>query len=457
MLSKNKAEVSLKKAFLWRFLGVTMVAWLIVSVLSYASTRHEIDELYDGEMAQIARVLLGIYSSEMIDHQAGTQITSSPFEGGDNYERKIAFQIWGENNTLLMRSANAPLEPLATQVDTFQTRTLYDSEMRTLSVKGPDGRLTIQVGQNLDIRRENAREILQSLLYIMLATLPILLLLIHRGLNDGIRSLNALSENIAKRTENNLVAIKTEDVPVEIRGIVDALNKLMLKMRAALERERHFISDAAHELRTPLAGIKAHAQLALKDKNHVQTSIKRIVEGVDRTTRLANQLLTLSGIEAMNRVDKPAKINIEALIGQIIQDLQVDISDKAIQIIARYDTQARMTGNEELIYILLRNLIDNAIRYSPPSSDIKIHCQLDHSSISVSVVDQGPGIEGDQRERVFDRFYRDINAQGKGSGLGLAIAKKIATLHQAEIILDSTETGKGLSATVIFNINHAQT
>ena len=113
MLSKNRAEISLKRTFLKRFFWGTLITWLIVSLFSYTSTRHEIDELYDGEMAQISRVLLGIYSSQPLDHIAETQITSSPFEGGENYERKLAFQIWNKEGKLLVRSANAPVEPLA--------------------------------------------------------------------------------------------------------------------------------------------------------------------------------------------------------------------------------------------------------------------------------------------------------------------------------------------------------
>lgn len=450
MLSKNKAGVSLKKAFIKRFFWGALIAWMIVALASYNSTRHEIDELYDGEMAQIARVLLGIYSSQLKNRHQGTQITSSPFEGGEDYEHKLVFQIWDDTGALLMRSANAPLEPLASEAGMFQTRDVYGSEVRTLSVKDPGGRLIVHVGQNIEIRRENATEILKSLIYIMLLAFPFFLWLIHHGVNKGTWFLNDLSEKIARRPEDDLSPIETEFVPLEIRKLVDALNKLMSKVTAMLGRERQFISDASHELRTPLAGIKAHAQLALKDQSYKQTSLIRIVEGVDRTTRLANQLLTLSSIDAMHVLESPATVDVKQLVEQVVGDLHAQISEKSIQIITQIETEIQLMGNEELLYTLLRNLIDNAIRYSPCSSEVTVRYRFTKNELKLSVTDNGPGIASEQREQVFDRFYRDIDAQGHGSGLGLSIVQQIASLHRAKILLESAEFGEGLSVTVVF-------
>ena len=450
MSSKNKVTVSLEKLFLKRFFWGILIVWLVISIASYNITRHEIDELYDGEMAQIARVLLGIYSSQRINSQQETQITSSPFEGEDDYEYKLAFQIWDGDGRLLMRSANAPLEPLSPHVGIFQTRDVYGSEVRTLSITDPVGDLYVHVGQNIEIRRENATEILESLVYIMLFAFPVFLWLIHKGVSQGTQLLNDLSEKIARRTEDGLSPIGMGDVPLEIRGIVDALNTLMTKLSAMLGRERQFIADASHELRTPLAGIKAHAQLALKNKGHEHIALTRIVEGVDRTTQLANQLLTLSGIDAMNEIKQPAAIDVRKLIERVIENLQAGIDKKSIQVSTRFLTRQHLFGNEELLYILLRNLIDNAVRYSPQGSEIKVGYQLEQQTLTITVDDQGPGIPPDQRERVFDRFYRDIDAQSDGSGLGLAIARQVASLHKAEIALASTEREHGLSVTVSF-------
>lgn len=200
-------------------------------------------------------------------------------------------------------------------------------------------------------------------------------------------------------------------------------------------------------------GIKAHAQLALKDKGHEETALIRIVGGVDRTTRLANQLLTLSGVDAMSGLEKATDIDVKQLIERVIEDLYPEITQKFIKIITQFDSEKRPVGNEYLLYTLMRNLIENAVRYSTPHSEVKVLYLWDKQALCASIIDQGPGIPVDQHDRVFDRFYRDIDAEGNGSGLGLAIARQIAILHGAEIHLAFTESGQDLSVTVSFKQN----
>jgi len=451
MSSKNRPDSSLKRALLKRFFWVILLAWTLIGGGIYSVTNHELDELYDGEMAQVAHVLLGIYSDQEFN-AAPPRVTSSPFEGGDNYEHKLAFQIWSNQGTLLLRSENAPLEAMASETGKFLTKTIFDNVVRTLAIHSPDGKLIAHVAQNLEIRRENTTEILKLLFYGLILAFPILMWLINRSINHGTQSLNTLSEKIARRTEHDLALIETDDIPQEIQGIVSALNKLMSRVSAALGRERQFISDAAHELRTPLSGIKAHAQLAIKDESRRLNSLTRIVEGVDRTTRLANQLLTLSGVDAMNKLDAVQIIRLNELIHTVVDDLSTGIKEKSLQLVNNAKCSQGLSGNEDLLYILIRNLIDNAIRYTPKNSQITLDCEKTDHGLSFSVMDQGPGIATEHRQRVFDRFYRDIENDSNGSGLGLAIAEKIARLHGAKIELKPGENHQGLIAKVSFKL-----
>lgn len=451
MLSKVRTRPSLKRSFLKRFFWGMLFGWIVIGSAIYFITGDELDELYDGEMAQIAHVLLAIYADQDFPTNSAPQTTSSPFEGDDNYERKLAFQIWGPNGKLQMRSENAPLEVMTRQIGELQTTQIYDSQVRVLAIASPDGNLVVQVGQNLDIRRENASEILRLLAYVLVLSFPVLLWLISRGLNQGTASLNALSDKIAHRTEHDLSPIRDDTIPAEIAGIVNALNALMSRVQSALGRERQFISDAAHELRTPLAGIKSHAQLALKIPDQQQNSLTRIVEGVDRTTRLANQLLTLSGIDSMERLETTGPVDVTVLIHTQVEDLDHTISEKHIRISREIETPDLLHGNKDLLYILLRNLIDNAIRYAPEHSEVTLIYSRQEDTLRFTVIDQGPGIDPSQRERVFDRFYRDIENDVQGSGLGLAIAANIAALHQAKIQLEPAPGASGLAASVIFN------
>ncbi len=429
-----------------------LMAWVIIGTAIYIITRHELDELYDGEMAQIAHVLLGIYSDQQLSPGDEPRVSSSPFEGGENYEHKLAFQIWTDEDTLLLRSSNAPLHGLASQIEVFQTNTLYGNRVRTLAIPSPDGKLIIHVAQNLDIRQDNASDILELLILVLVLAFPLLMWLISRGINQGTQSLNRLSETIAHRTEHDLAAIETADVPTEIQDIIQALNKLMARVKQALGRERQFISDAAHELRTPLSGIKAHAQLAIKDESRRLSSLQRIVEGVDRTTRLANQLLTLSGIDVIDTLDDNRPVELQALTRTVIEDLSTSIEEKSIQLSNEMNVSHRITGNEDLLYILLRNLIDNAIRYSEPNGAVRIHMATTDDTLSLIIDDQGPGISEENYQRVFDRFYRELKQGSDGAGLGLAIAMKIAQLHKAEIQLMPGPHNTGLSARIVFRL-----
>ncbi len=450
MSLKKRPEPSLRKAFLKRFFWVMLFAWGMIGIAIYTITGHELDELYDGEMAQTAHVLLGIYSKQTFSNTATPQVTSSPFEGGENYEHKLAFQIWSNQGSLLLRSENAPLQAMASENNKFLTTTIFDNVVRTLAIPSPDGKLIAHVAQNLEIRHEAATDILELLVYVLILTFPVLMWLINRGILQNTRSLNSLSEEIARRTEHDLASIEAEHVPSEIQSIVNALNSLMSRVRGALKRERQFISDAAHELRTPLAGIKAHAQLAIKDESRRLSSLTRIIEGVDRTTRLANQLLTLSGVDAMNKLENAKPVELKNLLRTVVEDLSTGIEEKSIQLSNQSACTQTINGNEDLLYILLRNLIDNAIRYAPVNSQITLQCAEADHALNFSVMDQGPGIAPEQRQRVFDRFYRDLENSSNGSGLGLAIAEKIARLHNAKIELEPGDNHLGLIAKVRF-------
>ena len=448
--SKNRSDLSLKRRFLKHFFWGTLVVWSLAFVFCYKVAQHELNELYDGELAQTGRMLLSIYGNEETQSGSIGRVTSSAFEGGENYERKLVFQIWNEAGDLLIRSANAPVEPLTNNIGEFKNITVFDNEVRVLAIGEPVSGLVVHVGQNLDFREESARETLEPLLYLLLIAFPVSILIINRGLNRGVQSLRDISEEIAHRTGKNLDPIEANNIPTEIRGIVDSLNNLMQQVKEAFDRERQFIADAAHELRTPLAGIKAQAQVALKNPDYSKKSLGNIIEGVDRTASLANQLLTLSGVDSLPILENARQVKIKPLLDKVLVDLSESTQLKSQSIVTSYDEDAEVWGDDNLLYTLFRNLIENASRYSPHNSEIQIQCQTLDGNVSVILNDQGAGIPAENRQRVFDRFYRQVDSGESGSGLGLAIAKQIASLHQAEIKLRDADSGQGLRVEVIF-------
>ena len=435
-----------------------VIVWLLIIIGSYYTIRHEVDELYDGELAQLARVLLTLYASDDVESRArnsGTIVTSPPFEGSENYEHKLLFQVWGNNKTLLVRSSNAPESPIAMklaqdQLNQYDTLELYGNKIRVFTLWVSQVPFVIHVGQNLDLRREIAFEILESFYPMILLLLPILVFFIHRNITKGLKPLNDLAGEITQRSSDNLEPVNLDNVPTEVKGITASLNNLFIKLQGAFKRERQFISDAAHELRTPLAGLKAQAQIALADKSRIEKSLTRIVEGVDRTSRLANQLLSLSRLES-DKVDiQVQKVNLKTIIDDVRDDLEISRQKKQIKIKPSIDESVIVRTDRDMVYVLIRNLLENAIRYSSAQTVVEINLDLHEDRPRLTVADNGHGISQESIDRIFDRFYRDINAKESGSGLGLAIVKRIAELLNIKLSIENRADKSGVIVILLF-------
>ena len=433
-----------------------LMLWVLIIIGSYYTIRHEVEELYDGELAQFARVLLTLYASDDVESRArrnGTIITSPPFEGSDNYENKLLFQVWGNNKTLLVRSSNAPEIPIAKksaqhELNQFDTLELFGNKTRVFTLWIPQVPFVIHVGQKLDLRSEIAFEILESFYPMILLLLPLLIFMIYRSINKGLKPLNNIAAEITQRTSDNLEPVDIDNVPTEIKGITGSLNSLFMRIKDSFTRERQFIADAAHELRTPLAGLKAQAQIALDDKSRVEKSLTRIVEGVDRTSRLANQLLSLSRLEAGNVEISKQNVNLSRVIDDVCRDLESMRLKKDINIKSNIDASIEVNADRDMMYMLIRNLLENSIRYSEPKTEIEINLKYVNNTPRFQIIDNGPGIPQASLSRVFDRFYRDINTKDSGSGLGLAIVKRITELHGIRLTLANRTQQTGLKVTL---------
>ena len=428
------------------------VLWMFIIIGGYYTIRHEVDELYDGELSQLARVLMTLYASDDIESRArqnGTLITAPPFEGDENYENKLIFQIWGNNKTLLVRSSNAPETPIAAklnehELNQYDTLSLFGNKTRVYTLWIPQVPFVVHVGQKLDIRSDIAFEILESFYLMILLILPLLLFVIYRSINKGLKPLNHIAAELKQRTSDNLEPLNPDNVPAEIKSVTVSLNNLFKRLKESFSRERQFIADAAHELRTPLAGLKAQAQVAMADKSRVEKSLSRIVEGVDRTSRLANQLLSLSRLEAEEIKIDTQPIRISLIVDDVCHDLSVISQEKNITIHPEIDPNVHINTDREMLYILIRNLVENSIRYSEDNTAIEIILSEKQGQLSLVITDNGTGISQASLKRVFDRFYRDIEAKESGSGLGLAIVKRITELLDIDLTLANRTDTHGL-------------
>jgi two-component system sensor histidine kinase QseC len=427
-------------------------AWALLAVLSYRSARHEVEELFDAELAQSARVLLGLIVHELEEgenpSEAHPDIIGS--RAGYDYEEKIAFQVW-QGEHLLFRSRNAPSDRFASTPG-YGDREIGGQWWRVFELNDDTHNARIQVGQRHDVRDELAYEIVGNLLWPLVLLLPLAALLIWTGVGRGLVPLRRLAAEIARRSPQQLDPVNADDAPQEVRPLADSLNRLLARLGEALESERRFTANAAHELRTPLAALKTQAQVALRaaaDADRRQ-ALTQIVRGVDRATHLVTQLLTLARLDPHAAAAGHTAVDIATVAATVVAELAPQALERGVEIGLTDGSGGSVRGDVAALEILIRNLVDNAIRYTPDGGHVDVAVARTGGATTLTVTDSGPGIPPEERARVFGRFYRLPGSSAPGCGLGLSIANRIAELHGARIELADGPGGRGLTVGVQF-------
>ncbi len=367
---------------------------------------------------------------------------------------KYQFQVTDNKGNLLLHSLQAPTKPLSDGKPGFSSTKKADETWRTYTKQNKGLGINVIVAERYYARRSLAHRIAQDDIYIMLLTYPIAGLLIWIIVGRGLRGIDRVAREVSHRMPNSLEPVDAATVPIEIKPLVIELNKLFLRLQQALEREKRFAGDAAHELRTPLAALKTQAQVALKTANDEEryAILSNVIAGVDRCTHVVQQLLTMSRLVPEAGILTDAiPVNLSKLASEIVAQLVPVAIEKQIDIeLITNDQDYTVMGNVTALSILIRNLVDNAIRYTPNNSEIKVFVQSDGEQVKLKVIDNGPGIPAELRARVFERFFRVLGNKSPGSGLGLAIVQQIAQLHNAHVKLGPPELGHGLEVEVTF-------
>jgi len=313
----------------------------------------------------------------------------------------------------------------------------------------------VQVAEPLAGRESLARHITLKMLLPTFIALPVLALLIWFGVGAGLRPLQQLKQEVKQRTASRLEPVAMAGVPEEVAPLVKALNDLFGRLQHAFEGERRFTADAAHELRTPLAALKIQAQVALRstDATERHVALENVLRGVDRATRLVEQLLTLARVDPETAAIAFKQIDLRGLAAIVMRDLEPLAHAKQIEISLEEGVASNIPcnvfGDDAQLGLLLRNLIDNAIRYTPVGGRVSVSVR-NAAGVTLEVRDTGPGIPEAEREQVQQRFYRIAGSGQDGSGLGLSIVRRIAELHGARLELRDNDTGSGLLARVLW-------
>ena len=430
-------------------LGGMAAVWLGAAATIWVDARLELDELLDSHLAQAAALLVAqqTHSPEENEEDEGT-VDDTPVPS--RYARRVAFQVWHEGR-LVLHSPSAPLDPLTTLDHGFETRQIGDSTWRIHAARGAERDVRVYVAEQTDSRSNILRALLRSMLWPMAVALPLLALLAWWAVHHGLLPLQRLSAALALRPPQALEEVRLDDPPAEMKPLVAALNGLFARIGALLESERRFTADAAHELRTPITAIRAQAQVALGSDTTAERrhALLATLEGCDRATRLVEQLLTLARLEAA-----PASGSAGTELGRVARGVVADLAggalahDQSIELDA--PEPCALPVDETLLAVLMRNLVDNAIRYSPAGSRIRVAARQTATATTLQVEDSGPGLTDAQLARLGERFFRVPGSDQPGSGLGWSIARRIAAVQGAVLSASRSSALGGLSATVVW-------
>lgn len=435
---------SLRRRLLAMLLGGLTAGWLAMMAFSYRDAHHEIDELFDAQLVQVAQTLLAL-ASEYDDDDDVAELGTD----GHKYQKKFIFQIWDDHGHLLLRSRHAPTDPL-TDADGFFDAPRKDGRIwRYYSQWDRQGKLRVQVGENHHVREELAWYIAGRLLVPGAFGLLLLGAWIWFATRRGLAPLDEIARQLADRAPDRLGPLNPAQAPQEIHTLLDALNGLFARVEQALENERRFTADAAHELRTPLAALTVQAQVALRAQNAVERdqAIRQIEIGTRRASHLVEQLLTLARLDPMALPAFDA-VSLAALAAEACADHGAVALAKNVTLELDASGEAAVAGQSGMLRVLLRNLIDNAVRYTPAGGKVGVGVTARDGAVILSVSDDGPGIPAAERENVLHRFHRLAGQDVEGSGLGLSIVARIAEMHGAR--LELADASPGLIVRVIF-------
>jgi two-component system sensor histidine kinase QseC len=433
--------------------------------ISFSGSEEEAQELFDARLATSARVLEALVARRVATATVAAPIVielPGPLEAtthdvpnplGHYYETKIAFQVRDGGGRLLARSASAPDAPFGPLAAGFSTRPFGGQEWRVFTLRSGD--VWVQVAERDDARDELAEKLALAAAAPLIAGIPLLLLLLSLLIRHGLAPLSALAREVVVRQPGSVEPLTPGRVPAEIAPLVEALNGLLSRMRDALERERRFTADAAHELRTPLAALKVHAENAARavSAEEREASLRRMLQGLERTVRLAEQMLAYSRAAAPGDGARAERVELDGLLHDAVTEIRPRAQDRRCSIDLQVEPAAKgiaVSGDRQKLASLATNLLDNAVRHGPDGGRVLATLRREGDRAVLAVTDEGPGIPPELRERVFESYYRIPGSRGSGSGLGLAIAREIAEAHGAGIAVENGPGGGGTRVTVRF-------
>jgi len=439
------ARWSLRGRLIALLASAAIASWAAGGLWLYRSSLAESDRLFDAALVETAHAVLAVVAHEWLE------------EDDDEIELKVVdhthaeslfYQVRSGRGRLVYRSPGAPAEPFDdAHAQGFATRRVAGTDYRVYSLQAPRQRGSIHVAQPLAARAAAA----QAAALRLLAPGLVFALLLAAGVWLIVRRVTApvvgFSRAIDARTPGDATPVQLDALPAELVPVGHAVNRLLARVDEALRHERTLTADAAHELRTPLAALRAQAQVALRARTDAERSeaLRELIGGVDRAARAVESVLTLARLDA-KRIDPAAlpTVRLDELARLVTAEFDDAARARGVALAVEVPP-LELRGDADALAILLRNLLDNALRHA--ASAVRVAARAADGSVVLTVADDGPGMPAEQRSRAFDRFYR--GAEGGGAGLGLALVKRIAELHGGDASFIDGLGGRGLGVEVV--------
>ncbi|CAX22001.1 putative integral membrane sensor signal transduction histidine kinase precursor [Methylorubrum extorquens DM4] len=429
-----------------RLFGILLLAtgliWLSAVAWIYLGSKREVEQVLDNRLQEAARMV-----SSLVGAVGGTASDGTPrtFPAPTAYERQLSCQIWSLDGRMVARSSGAPERRLTDAPAGFSEREVDGETWRVFTVEDSEKGVRVLVGDRLSLRERLVTDLIMGLLTPALLVVPLLGMLIWVSLGRGLRPLRLMARNLAARDADDMSAIDAGQAPTEVRPLADALNGLFLKVEAARRHEREVTAFAAHELRTPLAGLKTQAQVAMAatDPEVAKAALRQILAAVDRTTRLVRQLLDAARLDA-EETRPLTLIDVGALVAEAVEGMRVPAEIRTV-----VDPELHgytMRADPESLRLAVRNLHENAVQHMQAGL---VEWAPRPGGEGIVVRDEGPGIPEEELLHVTKRFFRGRHKSATGSGLGLAIAEMASRRSGLSLRLHNRSDRQGLEAEIL--------
>lgn len=426
---------SIKRFLIISITCAVLLVYAVISVVSYMVSKDELDELYDAHLKQVAETI----ASQTLQQSKLAQQPVSPVKSVQNEE---VFYIRLIDKEGSVSYASHPKEQLTLTTPLgLSSQTVNNQDWRLYTLQTENGK--IQVAQLLTGREVTIKETALSLVLSQLLFIPLLVIVILVVVNRALKPIKDLSDTIQQRDSDDLTPLNMPKTPTELMPFVQAFNGFMSKVSTMVETLKQFTADAAHELRTPITALKLqHALITKADSDADRNdAINSLEQGIARSERIVTQLLTLARMSTPDSRQSAEPISLVPIIKTVIESLLPLAQAKGIELSLNSSVNYTVVGVTEQIHLMIHNILENAIRYTPENGKVDIAISSSDAYIILEIKDSGPGIPSEDLTRVFERFYRSASKDTNGSGLGLAIVKNIATLHDARIELANLNPG----------------